>query len=124
MDSLLDDFQRVVRAMLEQLPRDTGGPRLVDVLAAHLGLEPHTLAVVAAPVPPHRLVDADIALAEVAEDDPDRSLVGIAGDARHHMSLGDLVQGTAACTAWAFRSDRSTTTACRPVRARTTAGRS
>lgn len=93
MDSLLDDFQRLVRAMLEQLPRDAGGPRLVDVLAAHLGLEPHTLAVVAAPVPPHRLVDADIALAEVAQGDPDRSLVGIAGDARHHMSLGDLVQG-------------------------------
>ena len=93
IDSLLADFQRIVRAMLEQLPQETGRPRLVDVLTSHLGVEPNTLAVVASQVPPHRIVDADIALAEVSEQDPDRTLVGIAGDARHHMSFGDLVQG-------------------------------
>ena len=93
IDSLLADFQRIVRAMLEQLPQEAGRPRLVDVLTSHLGVEPNTLAVVASQVPPHRIVDADIALAEVSEQDPDRTLVGIAGDARHHMSFGDLVQG-------------------------------
>jgi hypothetical protein len=93
VDPLLDDLHRVVRAVLERVPGDGGGPRLVDVLADHLGVEPRALAVVAQPVPPHRMVDADLALGEVSDDDPDRSIVGIAGDMRHHMSLGDLVQG-------------------------------
>ena len=44
-------------------------------------------------MPAHRLVDADIALSEVMAGDPDATVIGIAGDARHHMSLGDLVQG-------------------------------
>jgi hypothetical protein len=94
IDPLLDDLHRVVRAVLERVPGDgSDGPRLVEVLAAHLGVEPRALAVAAQPVPPHRLVDADVALTEISENDPDRSVVGIAGDMRHHMSLGDLVQG-------------------------------
>ena len=92
-DPLLDDLHRVVRALLERLPAEGDGPRLVDVLATHLGVEPRALAVVAQPVPPHRMVDADLALTEVSQHDPDRTIVGIAGDMRHHMSLGDLVQG-------------------------------
>jgi hypothetical protein len=91
-DDLLADFHTVVRRLLEDLPDRGGtGPRLVDVLTEHLGTEPHLLAVVGHPVPPHRLVDADIALAEVSGADPDARIVGIAGDARHHMTLGDLV---------------------------------
>ena len=39
-------FQRLVRRMLEQLPDDGGGPRLVDVLRDHLGISPQGLAVV------------------------------------------------------------------------------
>ncbi|MGO4596811.1 AAA family ATPase [Terrabacter sp. 2RAF25] len=93
VEPLLDDLHRVVRAVLERVPSDGDGPRLVDVLAAHLGVQPRALAVVAQPVPPHRMVDADLALTEVSEGDPDRTVVGIAGDMRHHMSLGDLVQG-------------------------------
>ena len=91
-DRLLRDFQTLVRRLLENLPeRDGAGPRLVEVLAEHLGTEPHLLAVVGIPAPAHRLVDADIALAEVAGADPDARIVGIAGDARQHMTLGDLV---------------------------------
>jgi len=85
-------FQQLVRRMLEQLPHDADGPRLVDALEAHLGVSPQGLAVVSEPVMPHRLVDADIALSEVSEADPQCIVVGIAGDVRHHMSLGDLVQ--------------------------------
>ena len=91
-DRLLRDFQTLVRRLLEDLPeRDGAGPRLVEVLGEHLGTEPHLLAVVGIPAPAHRLVDADIALAEVAGADPDARIVGIAGDARQHMTLGDLV---------------------------------
>ena len=91
-DDLLADFHTVVRRLLEDLPeRGNAGPRLVDVLSEHLGTEPHLLAVVGIPVPPHRLVDADIALAEVSGADPDARIIGIAGDARHHLMLGDLV---------------------------------
>ncbi|WP_235506572.1 ATP-binding protein [Terrabacter sp. Root181] len=91
-DALLADFHSVVRRILEALPADESGQRLSEALREHLGAEPHLLAVVSAPVPPHRLVDADIALSEVSADDRDATVIGIAGDARHHMSLGDLVQ--------------------------------
>ena len=91
-DALLADFHTVLRRILEELPGADGGRRLSDALQEHLGVEPHLLAVVGAPVPAHRLVDADIALSEVMAADPDATIIGIAGDARHHMSLGDLVQ--------------------------------
>ena len=91
-DELLGDFHAVLRRVLEELPRGGGGDRIVDVLTAHLRTEPHLLAVVSLPVLPHRLVDADIAMAELSAADPDARIVGIAGDARHHMTLGDLVQ--------------------------------
>ncbi|WP_330475948.1 ATP-binding protein [Terrabacter sp. C0L_2] len=92
-DALLRDFHTVLRRILEELPGGDRGRRLSDALHEHLGTPPHLLAVVAAQVPPHRLVDADIALSEVMAADPDATVIGIAGDARHHMSLGDLVQG-------------------------------
>ena len=91
-DALLADFHSVLRRILDSLPADDAGQRLSDALREHLGVEPHLLAVVSATVLPHRLVDADIALSEVAGTDPDGTVIGIAGDARHHMSLGDLVQ--------------------------------
>lgn len=91
-DALLADFHSVLRRILESLPADDAGQRLSDALREHLGTPPHLLAVVSSTVPPHRLVDADIALSEVAGADPDATVIGIAGDARHHMSLGDLVQ--------------------------------
>jgi hypothetical protein len=91
-DELMRDFHAVLRRVLDEAPSAGGGPRIVDVLSEHLGTEPHQLAVVTLPVAPHRLVDADIAVAELSSADPAARLVGIAGDARHHMSFGDLVQ--------------------------------
>lgn len=88
---LLTDFRTLVRRLIDEMPAHDGGPLLVDALTRHLGTEPHRLAVVGFPVPLHRLVDADIALAEVSAVDPGAEVIGIAGDARHHMTLGDLV---------------------------------
>jgi hypothetical protein len=91
-DELMRDFHSVLRRVLDEAPQAGGGPRIVDVLTEHLGTEPHLLAVVNLPVPPHRLVDADLAMAELSSADPQARIVGIAGDARHHMTFGDLVQ--------------------------------
>ncbi len=83
----------LVRRMLEELDDDTeDGERLVPLLSDHLGTAADQLAVVTEPLATHRLVDADIALAELAAADPDARLVGIGGgDARHHMTLSDLL---------------------------------
>jgi hypothetical protein len=60
-------------------------------LAEHLGLDPRTVPVVTEELPDHRLVDADIALAELSGDDPD-ALVGIAGDdSRFHSSISEFI---------------------------------
>ncbi len=91
-DGLMSDLHAVLRRLLDEMPAPSGGSPLSAALREHLGREPHLLAVVSAPVPPHRLVDADIALSEVADADPDASMIGVAGDARHHMSFGDLLQ--------------------------------
>src|SRR6476660_5121506 len=91
-DALLADFHTVLRRILEELPGTDSGRRLSEALQEHLGVEPHLLAVVGAPVPAHRLVDADIALSEIMAATPAATFAGFEGDARHHMSLGDLVQ--------------------------------
>jgi len=87
-------LQGVLRRMdLELGPPDSGGTPLVEVLTAHLGMAAEGLAVVTEEVPQHRLVDADIALEELAQPDPGAQLIGIGGgDMRHHFTLGDLLQ--------------------------------
>jgi len=89
------DFHRLVHRMMQVMPEDDGPPGepLEPELSAHLGVPAAGLPVVTEPVPVHRAVDADIALALLAERDPDARLFGLAGDMhRHHMSLGDLLQ--------------------------------
>lgn len=91
--SFLRQFSALLRRVSE-LPSDEGdGELLIDVLSAHLGSDVRGLPVVAEPVPVHRVVDADIALDELAGQDDGARLVGIGGgDMRHHMTLGDLMQ--------------------------------
>ncbi|MET3203639.1 UNVERIFIED_ORG: hypothetical protein ABIB21_000414 [Arthrobacter sp. UYEF13] len=43
-------------------------------------------------IPPHRFVDADILMAEFADQDPDSRLVGIGGAQRQHQTLSDMLQ--------------------------------
>ncbi|MEO6998834.1 MAG: AAA family ATPase, partial [Terracoccus sp.] len=75
---------------------DGEGERLSDRLTAHLGQAVGGLPIVAEQLPVHRVVDADIALdeiAEVAAPDAGSTVIGIGGgDMRHHMTLGDLLQ--------------------------------
>jgi hypothetical protein len=87
-------FRELIDRLLRDLPSANGsGPLLLDALEEHLGVAPDRLAVVTEPVPEHRLVDADIALEEVADRDCAHRLVGLGGgDMRHHMSFSDLLQ--------------------------------
>jgi hypothetical protein len=60
-------------------------------IGAHLGVDPQTVPVITEEFPDHRLVDADIALEELAGTDPD-ALVGIAGDdSRFHSSVSEFI---------------------------------
>ena len=100
IDPLTRDFVQAFSKFMEHvnaLAGDDGdGERLFDRLTAHLGCDVGALPVVAEQVPVHRVVDADIALAEIAEasgPDAGSTVIGIGGgDMRHHMTLGDLLQ--------------------------------
>jgi len=60
-------------------------------IGAHLGVDPQSVPVVTEELPDHRLVDADIALEELAGSAPD-ALVGIAGDdSRFHSSVSEFI---------------------------------
>ncbi|WP_083707398.1 AAA family ATPase [Intrasporangium flavum] len=85
-------FQRLIRRMLEDLPDDSGGDALEPVLTEHLGVPSAGLPVVSEPVPHHRAVDADLALEAVAGDDAHARVIGLSGDMRHHLTLGDILQ--------------------------------
>ncbi|MET4052449.1 hypothetical protein ABID81_001819 [Frigoribacterium sp. PvP054] len=70
---------------------------LGDVISAHLGADASSLAIITEEVQPHRLVDADIALAVLADESREPSgqvarLLGVSGgDQRFHMSVGELI---------------------------------
>ncbi len=87
------EFRRFVDVAMQRFDDDEGdGEGLREVLTAHLGTDARRLPVVSESVPPHRVVDADIALALLVDADPGARLIGIAGDVRHHMTVGDLLQ--------------------------------
>ncbi|MEP6799502.1 MAG: ATP-binding protein [Lapillicoccus sp.] len=91
----LRGLRRVVDMLMRHTPGedDGDGPLLLTVLEEHLGRRPDGMAIVTEDVPEHRLVDVDIALAEIAGRDPDHRLLGMGGgDARHHLTLGDQLQ--------------------------------
>ena len=92
--AFMQQFQVLLQRMSVELgPEDEGGEPLVQVLTAHLGAPAEQLAVVTEEIPVHRLVDADIALEELAAPDAEARLIGIGGgDVRHHFTLGDLLQ--------------------------------
>ncbi len=94
VDEALRSLKTLVERLLRDLPSDDDGqPRLLEVLQAHLGVRPDGLALVTHDVPEHRLVDADIAMAEIAGRDPDHRVIGLGGgEMRHHMTFGDQLQ--------------------------------
>jgi hypothetical protein len=88
--AFMRQFQRFVQRALA-LEEDGAAEALEPVLTAHLGTLAAALAVVSEQVPVHRAVDADLALQALADTDPEARLVGLSGDMRHHMSLGDIL---------------------------------
>src|SRR3954447_24663284 len=91
--STLREVRRVARLLLQGLEPEGDGPDLLDVLEEHLGVRPDTLPVTTEDLPQHRTVDADIAVTEVAERDPQARLLGLGGgDMRHHITFGDQIQ--------------------------------
>ncbi len=90
----LRSLRTLVQRLLRELPSDAEeGQQLLTVLEEHLGMRPDGLAVVTEDVPEHRLVDADIAMTELADRDPGHRLVGLGGgQMRHHLTFGDHLQ--------------------------------
>ena len=66
--------------------------RLGALVAAHLGVPAEANQLLSLPLPAHRLVDADLALSHLADADPDTTVVGISGFARHEDSLAALLE--------------------------------
>ncbi|MEP7332828.1 MAG: ATP-binding protein [Terracoccus sp.] len=103
IDAQTRDFVTAFSKFLEHVnmlaDADGGGERLFDRLTAHLGHDVGGLPIVSEQIPAHRVVDADIALdeiaarAESATPDAGSTVIGIGGgDMRHHMTMGDLLQ--------------------------------
>ena len=93
LGKFIDDFGRLVQLAQSGQHRPPSGVQLLEALSGHLGVPAESLSVVVEEVPPHRFVDADILMAELAGDDPGFRLVGIGGgDQRHHQSLSDMLQ--------------------------------
>lgn len=93
LGKFIDNFARLVELAQSGQHRVRAGTQLLTTLTDHLGTPAESLSVVVEEIPPHRFVDADILLAELAGADGDFRLVGIGGgDQRHHQSLSDMLQ--------------------------------
>lgn len=93
LGKFIDDFAQLVQLAQYTQQRFPEGEQLQSALTGHLGVAAGSLPVVIEQIPPHRFVDADIQMAELAGGDPSFRLVGIGGgDQRHHHSLSDMLQ--------------------------------
>ncbi|MDQ0756234.1 ATP-binding protein [Arthrobacter sp. B3I4] len=93
LGKFIDDFAQLVQLAQSTQHRMPEGTQLLATLTEHLNLPAASVPVVIEQIPPHRFVDADIQMAELAGEDPEFRLVGIGGgDQRHHQSLSDMLQ--------------------------------
>lgn len=93
LGKFIDDFGTLVHLAQAGSHRQQKGLQLLPALTAHLRAPAEGLSVVEEVIPPHRFVDADIVMAELAAQDPASRLVGIGGGGqRHHQSFSDMVQ--------------------------------
>ena len=93
LGKFIDNFADLVQLAQAGSHRRQTGTQLLEALTGHLGVSAENLAVVEEEIPPHRFIDADIVMADLAALDPESRLVGIGGGGqRHHQSLSDMVQ--------------------------------
>ncbi|QDW29954.1 26S protease regulatory subunit [Arthrobacter sp. KBS0702] len=93
LGKFIDSFAQLVQLAQAGQHRPPAGQQLLTTLTGHLGVPAESVSVVVEDIPPHRFVDADIQMAELAGEDPQFRLVGIGGgDQRHHHSLSDMLQ--------------------------------
>ncbi|MEE2568950.1 AAA family ATPase [Pseudarthrobacter sp. J64] len=89
----IDNFAELVQLAQSGQHRTQPGTQVRDALTEHLGAAAETLSQVVEEIPPHRFVDADIIMADIAGESPGFRLVGIGGgDQRNHLSLSDMLQ--------------------------------
>ncbi len=91
------ELMRVVKRYLQRVDRlaatDAAEERtpLGVALSEHLGVDAASVPVLTESVPPHRLVDADVALDELTAE-REGTLLGVTGgEQRHHSSVADLI---------------------------------
>lgn len=90
--AFLRDLHRLVKAAeLANGTRPGNVTKLGKLVARHLGVPAEANQLLSLPLPAHRLVDADLALTRLAEADPQATVVGISGFARHEESLASLL---------------------------------
>ncbi|NIZ91000.1 AAA family ATPase [Kineococcus rubinsiae] len=101
MDQQQQEFVATFRSFLEEVVQSAraesvdGEPSVADVVAEHLGAPVKQLPVVREDVAEHQFVDADVALAALAEAGGGERVLGVGGgDQRHHSSFGDLLGNT------------------------------
>jgi hypothetical protein len=93
LGKFIDNFAELVRIAQSGQHRVQAGMQLLTTLTEHLAVPAESLSVVVEEIPPHRFVDADILMAELAAEESGFRLVGIGGgDQRHHQSLSDMLQ--------------------------------
>lgn len=93
LGKFIDDFAVLVRIVQSGQHRLPDGEQLLAALTEHLGTPAQSLSLVVEEVPPHRFVDADIIMADIAAASPAFRLAGIGGgDQRHHLTLSDMLQ--------------------------------
>ena len=93
LKAFLASFRTLAEAA--QTSVDLGdGRRFTDALSEYLGRPAREVPVVTEAVRNHRFADWDIALAMLAERDPDATELGVGGgDMRYHQTLADFVSG-------------------------------
>lgn len=100
MDPETRDLALSIRRFLDdvvhsaQAQADEAGPKIADVVGAHLGTGANQLPVVREEVPDHQFVDLDIALTLLGERGGGEEVVGVGGgDQRGHHGFSDFLAG-------------------------------
>ncbi|MCC3281850.1 AAA family ATPase [Arthrobacter caoxuetaonis] len=89
----LASFNAAVELAQQHRAASSTRPRLRDALSAYLGLPAQDVPIVVEAIPFHRFADVDIAMEQIAAEDPGNTLIGLGGgQQRQHLGLSDIVQ--------------------------------